>query len=104
MAQMYVNVPKPGSPWRVALEQAWAAYAAGTVPVGAAIADVHGVVVAHGRNRLWDEAAPGQIGRTRLAPAEANAIRARSAQPVAPRPLPLLTPAEPCPLRRVALP
>ncbi|TMG71698.1 MAG: nucleoside deaminase [Chloroflexi bacterium] len=98
MAPMYVNVPKPGSPWRVALEQAWAAYAAGTVPVGAAIADVHGVVVAQGRNRIWDEPAPGQIGRTRLAHAEVNAILALSAESFDPRALTLFTTAEPCPL------
>src|SRR5438445_13143930 len=98
MAPMYVNVPKPGSPWRVALEQAWAGYAAGTVPVAAAIADVHGVVVAQGRNRIWDEPAPGQIGRTRLAHAEVNAILALSAESFDPRALTLFTTAEPCPL------
>src|SRR5438105_15901057 len=104
MAPMYVNVPKPGSPWRVALEQAWAAYAAGTVPVGAAIADVHGVVVAQGRNRIWDEPAPGQIGRTRLAHAEGNALLALPAEPLDPRALTLVTTAEPAPPGRGALP
>jgi tRNA(Arg) A34 adenosine deaminase TadA len=95
---MHVNLPESGSPWRVALEQAWEAYAAGTVPVGAAVAGVDGVVVARGRNRIWDDAAGGQIGRTRLAHAEVNAILALSGSSVDPRALTLFTTAEPCPL------
>jgi tRNA(adenine34) deaminase len=95
---MHVNLPESGSPWRVALEQAWEAYAAGTVPVGAAIADVDGLVVARGRNRIWDEPGDGQIGRTRLAHAEVNAILALSGSSVDPRALTLFTTAEPCPL------
>src|SRR5437667_43737 len=62
------------------------------------MAAVHAVVVAQGRNRIWDEPAPGQIGRTRLAHAEVNAILALSAESFDPRALTLFTTAEPCPL------
>lgn len=95
---MHVNMPQGGSPRRVALEQAWDAYAAGTVPVGAAIANAEGVVVARGRNRIWDHPVAGQIARTRLAHAEVNAILALSGESVDPRALTLFTTAEPCPL------
>jgi tRNA(adenine34) deaminase len=95
---MYVNLPKADSPWRVALEQAWDAYVAGTVPVGAAVADADGVVVARGRNRIWDDPVPGQIARSRLAHAEVNAILALSGVATDPRALTLFTTAEPCPL------
>jgi tRNA(adenine34) deaminase len=96
---MYVvGVEALSAAWRAALEEAWDAYAAGTVPVGAAIADPQGAVVARGRNRIFDDAIPGQIGRTRLAHAEVNAILALSRQAIDPRMLTLFTTAEPCPL------
>ena len=52
----------------------WEAYAAGTIPVGAVVVDEAGAVVARGRNRIYDDAAPGQLARTRLAHAEINAL------------------------------
>jgi tRNA(Arg) A34 adenosine deaminase TadA len=53
----------------------WEAYAVGTIPVGAVVADSDGVVVSRGRNRILDpEAHATQLGRTRLAHAEINAL------------------------------
>lgn len=101
---MYVNKKSAWSlqtlspAWRVAAQEAWSAYAAGTVPVGAALADRRGVVVAKGRNRILDRAAYPQIGRTRLAHAEVNALLALSGIDLDPRTLAIFTTAEPCPL------
>ena len=96
---MHVNTRTVVPPeWRVPVEEAWSAYAAGTVPVGAAIVDPAGRVVARGRNRIFDDPVPGQIGRTRLAHAEVNAILGLPADGTDPRSLTLYTTAEPCPL------
>ena len=35
------------------LSLAWEAYGAGTIPVGAALVDAEGAVVAEGRNRVY---------------------------------------------------
>jgi tRNA(Arg) A34 adenosine deaminase TadA len=62
-------------PWRVCLSLAWRAYGAGTIPVGAALVDRAGAVVAEGRNRVYERAAPpGQIANSLLAHAEVNAL------------------------------
>jgi tRNA(adenine34) deaminase len=45
-------------PWRVCLSLAWEAYGAGTIPVGAALVDGTGAIVAEGRDRLLDAGAP----------------------------------------------
>jgi tRNA(adenine34) deaminase len=49
--------------WRSAFRQAWAAYVAGTIPVGAVVVDPHGVIVAEARNRIFDAGDPprGQL-------------------------------------------
>jgi tRNA(adenine34) deaminase len=61
--------------WRAAFHLAWAAFAAGTIPVGAVIVDETGRIAAAGRNRVFDDAAPaGQLAATRLAHAELNAL------------------------------
>jgi tRNA(Arg) A34 adenosine deaminase TadA len=44
--------------WRGAFRQAWAAYVAGTIPVGAVVVDPHGVIAAEARNRIFDAGAP----------------------------------------------
>src|SRR5438105_1014959 len=103
---MYVKtVQVPGgvwdrleAPWRVAVEEAWAAYAAGTVPVGAVLVDPTGRVVSRGRNRIFDAGAPGQIAGSRLAHAEVNALLGLAGSSADPRVLVLYTTAEPCPL------
>jgi len=60
-------------PWRVALELAWEAYLAGTIPVGSVVADSNGGVVARGRNRIFE--APGHgLSGSRLAHAEVDAL------------------------------
>ena len=62
--------------WRCAFRQAWAAYVAGTIPVGAVVVDPHGVIAAEARNRIFDAGDPprGQLAGSWLAHAELNAI------------------------------
>ena len=87
--------------WRCAFRQAWAAYVACTIPVGAVVVDPHGVIVAEARNRIFDAEDPprGQIAGSRLAHAEINAIvqidaeRSRKAEGWA-----VYSTFEPCPL------
>ena len=63
------------APWREAFRLAWEAFGAGTIPVGAVVVDESETVVARGRNRIFETAAPrGQLAGTRLAPAEVNAL------------------------------
>jgi tRNA(adenine34) deaminase len=63
------------TPWRESFQLAWEAFNAETVPVGAVVVDRAGAVVAHGRNRIFErEAPPGQLGGTRIAHAEVNAL------------------------------
>jgi len=62
--------------WQCAFRQAWAAYVAGTIPVGAVVVDPHGVVAAEARNRIFDAGDPprGQLAGSWLAHAELNTI------------------------------
>lgn len=63
------------APWRVAFEQAWEAFVAGSVPVGAAVTGPDGDVVVAGRSRSYETQAPrDQIAGTYLAHAEINAL------------------------------
>jgi tRNA(Arg) A34 adenosine deaminase TadA len=59
--------------WRVCFESAWEAFRAGTIPVGAAVADTDGAIVARGRNRIFDPPGRGLSG-SRLAHAEVDAL------------------------------
>jgi tRNA(adenine34) deaminase len=52
----------------------WDAYMAGTIPVGAVLADERGEILAEGRNRIFDEPYDGQLAATRLAHAEINVL------------------------------
>jgi len=62
-------------PWQVCLALAWGAYGAGTIPVGAALVDGAGKVVAEGRNRVYERVGPpGQVVNSLLAHAEVNAL------------------------------
>ena len=87
--------------WCGAFRQAWAAYAAGTIPVGAVVVDPHGVIAAEARNRIFDAGDPprGQLAGSWLAHAELNAIaqiaaeRSRTAEGWA-----VYSTWEPCPL------
>jgi tRNA(adenine34) deaminase len=58
----------------------WEAYVAGTTPVGAVIVDETGNVFSRGRNRIFDAAPDGQLGGSRLAHAELNALVALTSE------------------------
>lgn len=60
-------------PWRASLELAWEAYLGGTIPVGSVVATADGMVVARGRNRIFDPPGHGLSG-SRLAHAEVDAL------------------------------
>lgn len=90
--------------WRACVEEAWGAYRAGSLPIGAVLVDEDGAVVARGRNRLAEgggeagaEGAPAYLSGLPLAHAEVNALLALGGR----RPEPgwtLWTSTEPCPL------
>lgn len=62
-------------PWQVCLTESWASFAAGSIPIGAAVVDEHGTIVATGRNRTRESDIPtGQIANTQIAHAEINAL------------------------------
>ena len=61
-------------PWDDVFELMWKAYTAGTIPVGAVVVDETGRVVARGQNRIFDEPGARELGRSRLAHAEVNAL------------------------------
>ncbi len=86
-------------PWQAALEMAWKGYCAGTVPIGAVVADANGKVVSRGRNRTFDENAPSGETRDRtLAHAEINALLALNLDQEERHTAALYTTMEPCPL------
>jgi tRNA(adenine34) deaminase len=86
-------------PWQVCLEEAWTAYRAGSIPIGAAITDAAGVIAACGRNRIYErEAEERHLHGHRLAHAEMNALNALDYRAVDPRACTLYTTTEPCPL------
>jgi tRNA(adenine34) deaminase len=60
--------------WRAALELAWAAYAAGTIPVGALVTDTSGRVVAEGRNAVYRPGGDAPLAGSRIAHAELAAL------------------------------
>ena len=62
-------------PWQAALEMAWEGYCAGTLPIGAAVADHEGKVLSRARNRSMDQCAPNkQIFGDMLAHADGSSI------------------------------
>jgi len=87
--------------WCCAFRQAWAAYVARTIPVGAVVVDPNDEIVAEGRNRIFDATDPprSQLAGSWLAHAELNAIaqidaeRSRTEEGWA-----VYTTFEPCPL------
>src|SRR5215470_10503914 len=87
--------------WCCAFRQAWAAYVARTIPVGAVVVDPKNVIAAEARNRIFDATDPprGQLAGSWLAHAELNAIaqidveRSRTDEGWA-----VYTTFEPCPL------
>jgi tRNA(adenine34) deaminase len=87
-------------PWRVSFEQAWKSYCVGSVPVGAVVTDVDGVILSVGRNRSRESFSEdeNQIYGTRLAHAELNTLLATDFESIDPHACVLYTTAEPCPL------
>jgi tRNA(Arg) A34 adenosine deaminase TadA len=60
---------------KIALEQAWEAFRNGSFPVGAALTDPSGNIVAVGRNRMGEGSAPdGRMRATGLAHAEMDVL------------------------------
>ena len=59
--------------FQIAFRQAWEAYEVNNIPIGAAVLNAQGYVVAQGRNQC-QAPGPGLISRHQLAHAEANAI------------------------------
>lgn len=87
------------APWHACIEEAWAAYRAGSLPIGAAITDQRGRILARGRNRIHEMDAEGHLLRGhRLAHAEMNALIALDWSDVHPRDCILYTTTQPCPL------
>ena len=95
-----------GLPWQAALEMAWEAYCAGTIPIGAVVADAEGVIYSRGRNRIMEKTAPDrQVCNNELAHAEINALLSLtlSYDECKAKQVELFTTTEPCPLCMGAL-
>lgn len=61
--------------WQECFLLAWESFQAKSVPVGAALVDAGGAVVARGRNRLSESSGPdGQVAGSNLAHAEINTL------------------------------
>lgn len=88
------------APWQACIEEAWAAYRAGSVPIGACITDPDGRILTRGRNRIHDEGAKIErlVQNHDLAHAEMNALLVLDNDPVERRACILYTTNEPCPL------
>jgi tRNA(adenine34) deaminase len=86
-------------PWLVCLEEAWAAFCAGSLPIGACVTDNAGNILSRGRNRIADvkSDAPYVFNNT-LAHAELNALLALQADHETRHTSALFTTTEPCPL------
>ena len=83
-------------PWQTAVTQAWSAYCAGSLPIGAAIVDEDGRIVATGRNAIHETHADSPLQGSRLAHAEMNALIRLSQTAVPPQSCTLYTTLEPC--------
>jgi tRNA(Arg) A34 adenosine deaminase TadA len=90
------------APWQACLDQTWAAYRAGSLPIGAAVVDPDGSIVGRGRNRIFetvrDGAEPRSLFGHRLAHAEMNALVSVDLSTVNVRECVLYTTLEPCAL------
>jgi tRNA(Arg) A34 adenosine deaminase TadA len=86
------------TPWQVCLEEAWAAYSVGSLPIGAVLLSPHKKILLRERNHLNDNAPAGRIGNNQLAHAELNVLLQLNRQQIDPHPCTLYTLLEPCPL------
>lgn len=71
VASVLANLSEPE---RACLELAWQALLAGTIPIGAVVADADGIVIRSGRNAVYGEAEPPLMSGSLLAHAEMNAL------------------------------
>jgi tRNA(adenine34) deaminase len=86
-------------PWQIALEEAWAAYCAGSLPIGAVVTDAAGALLSRGRNRIHENTAPAAlIAGSPLAHAEINALLALDYPFIDRHNCHIYTVTEPCPL------
>jgi tRNA(adenine34) deaminase len=87
------------APWQACLEEAWTAYCARSIPIGAIVTGNSGQILARGRNRIWDANVPdGQVCQTELAHAELNALLSLGVDQGGRGSWALYTTTEPCPL------
>jgi tRNA(adenine34) deaminase len=90
------------APWKVCLEQAWAAYRAGSLPIGAVVVDPDSNIVGRGRNRIFEMIAEPPENKClfghRLAHAEINALISVDHATVDIKQCVLYTTLEPCAL------
>lgn len=81
------------------MHEAWTAYCKGSLPIGAAVTDNQGCILARGRNCIHDEMEDGQpLSGHRLAHAEMNALLQVDWRRIDARACVLYTTTEPCPL------
>jgi tRNA(adenine34) deaminase len=86
-------------PWRACVELAWESYCAGSLPIGAVVADADGNVLSRGRNRIYERSGEdGSLVGHRLAHAEINALITLDYERSDPGACVLYTTTEPCPL------
>jgi len=86
-------------PWRVCVELAWEAYQAGSLPIGAVVADAEGKVLSRGRNRIHERSGEdSHLYGHKLAHAEINALVTLDNDGRDPVECTLYTTTEPCPL------
>ena len=86
-------------PWRSCVQLAWEAHQAGSLPIGAVVADAEGTVLARGRNRIHERSGEdGHLFGNKLAHAELNALVTLDNDACDPVECTLYTTTEPCPL------
>jgi tRNA(adenine34) deaminase len=85
--------------WKECIREAWGAYCAGSVPIGAVIVDQNNVIVARGRNQSYlSERSTSPLFGNPLAHAEINALVSLDYSTHNPRQCTLFVTTEPCPL------
>lgn len=91
-------------PWQVCMQEAWAAYCAGSLPIGACVTDGEGQILSRGRNRIDESAGEAPyVHHSVLAHAELNALLALQVPYQERASAELYTTTEPCPLCMGAL-
>ena len=86
-------------PWRACVELAWESHCAGSLPIGAVVADARGNVLSRGRNRIYERSGEdGYLFGHKLAHAEVNALVTLDYEQSDPADCVLYTTTEPCPL------